>query len=216
MGGLVITPVRRDPGADGGQLRVAFPDHRRRFPRSGGIGQIVHAVHQPFGVVDPANRGQGPGVDAQDARMRREYVVRKAIDPARQEVGFPTDKHQDIGVAVDQGGGAGEVLDRQRVFHRLADQAVPFVPLGCPRVQLFLSRIRQPGEIGQQHVPEQAVVTIPGAFVVERKDEEIGARRLGQQFMGVRAGLMMVARPGRGGRSRSDRSSRECPRSKCG
>jgi hypothetical protein len=83
-------------------------------------------------------------------------------------------------VPVDQSGRREGVSTREPVLDRLLRLAVLLVPVGGAPMHPRLLAGFASSKFGQQHLGDQAVVAVPLAAPVQRDDEQVPSRRLGQ------------------------------------
>ena len=113
--------------------------------------------------------------------MRVEERRRLALQPAQHRLGV-FQKVQRHALAQHHLHGAHGVPGGDGVMQRLADHAVGFIP-GCgPQMQggQCVTVVIAFTQSLSQHRPEQRVVPIPPAFVVQRHDKQVGQRQLTQ------------------------------------
>jgi hypothetical protein len=138
--------------------------------------------------------------DERQRPRRRDRQRRIADQPVMaQDVQPSADGQQPAGadefrrVPVDQAGGRDGVATREPVLDRLLRLTLLLVPVGgAPVHPRLLAGLAAP-ELGQQHLGHQAVVAVPLAAPVQRDDEQVPSRRLGQPVRGTALGEHVVA-----------------------
>ena len=175
--GVVEHPIRPVRHGDGTSHRDER-DRRRSGPAGGRrVGERIPAAsrHRDPAVCleGIADEGEPEAGQGRGRRVALERVAVEPVEPATLggEPPAPEDRQREL---LEEDGRAIEVARLEDVAERLLEVPVRLAPVRRPELELRPEARLAPLELVLEHRPEERVVAVPLALVVERDEEQVG------------------------------------------
>lgn len=176
VGAHLLHPAPAQDGPEHGGPRQAV----RIIGPGVAVPPAIGHVGPSFGVGrPPGQRGEDPSLRGEDRALLDRAPVFQPLEPAQDgcDPAVLIGRHPHLrhlpGNLIDVPGCDG-------VFHRRLRQIVAAAPAGRAAAQLGHQFRLETAQLGQQHVTEQVVVPVPLSLPVQRNQQQIGPRQIGQ------------------------------------
>ena len=147
--------------------------------------QRLFGSHQGrIDLVNPPLEPEHPAAGNAEPGAVSNHIRRQSLEPG----GYGYHLSPAYGLPPDflyQGGGAGEILRRERIGDGFGQTAVGFAPVGSPRQQLRHLLWRCLLQAGLQQVSKEVVVAVPAPVIVQGHNKQVTSLQPLQQLLAV-------------------------------